>query len=192
MSFVMHLVVLYENCKRYEVNPFNTGGGGTSADFLWMVCIGMIILNVIAYAFDIMLLSECLLYMIMYVWSRREPEAKLNFWGFKFDGIYLPWIYMGIRLLMGGSVSMPLLGVGVGHVYYFVAQVMPDSHGFNLFARFPTPDLVIKITTYLSGTTAAPAAAAPMGGARGGFRGGQAPQQGGGYNWGRGNVLGAD
>ena len=30
-NFAMHTYVLYENSRRYESNPYNTGGGGSSA-----------------------------------------------------------------------------------------------------------------------------------------------------------------
>ena len=60
-SFVMHLVVLYENCRRYEANPFNTGGGGTTADFIFALLIGGFLLLLTAYFFEFFILSESLL-----------------------------------------------------------------------------------------------------------------------------------
>ena len=63
----------------------NDTTGGTSADFLCLILFGMIILCIAAYIFDLIILSESLLYMIMYVWSRREPEAQMNIYGFKFQ-----------------------------------------------------------------------------------------------------------
>lgn len=43
----------------------------------------MTLLLIIAYSFEMMVLSEPILYVIMYVWSRREPDALLNIFGFK-------------------------------------------------------------------------------------------------------------
>lgn len=108
INFVMHLFVLYENCRRYEANPFNTGAGGTSADFLYMVVLGMVVFCTMA-AFEstlglqMQLMSEPILYYILYVWSRKEPDTVVNMWGFKFKGLYLPWVYMALRVLMGGG-----------------------------------------------------------------------------------------
>lgn len=96
-NFLMHLVILYENCKRYERNPFSTGAGGTSADFLWMVIVGMGIFCVVGCYFELGFMSEQLLYLIMYVWSRREPDTILSFFGFKFKALYVPWVYMAFR-----------------------------------------------------------------------------------------------
>lgn len=122
-NFAMHLYILYQNCLRYEANPYNTGAGGSSADFLWMVIIAAAIHTVLAWIFEFMVFSESMLYVIMYVWSRREPDGRLSMFGFKFQALYLPWIYMGIRMIMGGSITMPLLGVAIGHVYFFLVEV---------------------------------------------------------------------
>lgn len=69
--FAMHLYMLYQNSVRYEENPYNTGAGGTSADYLWMVLCSMGILCVVAYVMDFQVLSEQILFVIMYVYSRR-------------------------------------------------------------------------------------------------------------------------
>lgn len=124
--------------------------------------------------------------------------------GFKFKAVYLPWAYCAMRLVMGGSITEPLIGIGVGHLYYFFAEVFPVSHGRRLIV---TPQFCIDLSTYLTGLTlpggggsaaaggAAPAAV-PVGNAGGG---GEAPNPNmrqraapaaGGYQWGRGRPLG--
>ena len=52
-------------------------------DYLWMLLLSMICLLAVAFYFDILVLSEPILYVIMYVWSRREPDQMLNIFGFK-------------------------------------------------------------------------------------------------------------
>jgi hypothetical protein len=114
MSFAMHIYMLYQNSMRYESNPFNSGARGTSADYLFMIIFSMGVLCVLGYIFDTMMLSEPLLYVIMYTWSRKEPDAQTNIFGFKFKALYLPWVYVAIRMLMGNSITGPLLGIGCG------------------------------------------------------------------------------
>jgi len=56
-------------------------------------------------------LSEPLMYMIVYVLSRRDPESLVNIYGFKFQRVYLPWIYLALRVIMGGTdIMLPLIG----------------------------------------------------------------------------------
>mmetsp|Transcript_38831 Transcript_38831/g.28715 ORF Transcript_38831/g.28715 Transcript_38831/m.28715 type:complete len:296 (+) Transcript_38831:146-1033(+) len=152
-NFAMHTYVLYENCRRYEASPFNTGAGGNSADFLWMLLLAMSVLLALSYYFDIMILSDAILYVIMYVWSRREPDAQLSMFGFKFKGIYTPWVYVAIRLIMGGSVTEPLMGIAAGHLYYYLAEVYPIAHGGRSLIR--TPRFCISIIEKLTGLTPA-------------------------------------
>jgi hypothetical protein len=104
-NFAIHTFVLYENCRRYEEAPFNTGAGGSSADFLWLVLMAMGVMLVAAYYLGMMFLSEAILYVVMYVWSRRDPDMLVKIFGFKLKALYLPWVYIGIRLLMGGGIE---------------------------------------------------------------------------------------
>ena len=183
-NFALHTYVLYENCRRYEMNPFNTGAGGSSADFVWMMLVCMAILLVVAFYFELMVLSEPILYVIMYVWSRREPDAQLSIFGFRFKSLYLPWVYVAIRLIMGGAISEPLLGIAVGHVYYFLIEVLPVTHGYNLIR---TPQFCVDLVTYCTGRTpnipTAGGFGVPVGGAPGAA--GVRPFAGRGYTIGR-------
>jgi Derlin-2/3 len=203
-NFAMHTYILYQNCQRYEANPFNTGAGGNTADFLWMVLLSMATLLVIAFYFDMMVISEPMMYVILYVWSRREPDTISNIFGFKFKSLYLPWAYIAMRLVMGGSITEPLVGIAVGHLFYFFAEVFPVSHGRRLIV---TPRFCTEVATYLTGFTlpggsvqGVPSGAQPAGptvGSAEAQRGNDNPglrQRGGaaagGYNWGRGRPLG--
>lgn len=147
-NFAMHLYIMYQNCLRYEANPYNTGAGGNTADFMWMLLLCMGILLVLAYYFEMLVLSEPILYVIIYVWSRREPDAISNIFGFKFRSVYLPWIYVAMRLIMGGSITEPLMGIAVGHLYYFLVAVFPISHGRNLIV---TPQFCSDFISWVTG-----------------------------------------
>lgn len=209
-NFALHTYVLFENCKRYEANPYNTGAGGSSADFLWMIIFSMGVLLTIGYFFQLYILSESILYVIMYVWSRREPDAMLNIFGFKFKSLYLPWVYVAIRLIMGGSITESLIGIAVGHLYFFLIEVMPSSHGINLVR---TPKFCEDIVSYYTGMSSPSSSSSfyanpsrdsgrptsqttePDNGNGTGlrYRGNRSqPLNSGSYNWGRGQVLGTN
>lgn len=176
------MMALYENCMRYEASPFNTGGGGTTADFIYMLFLGALVFFAIGYFMPIPFFGECMLFMIMYVWSRKEPNGVLNIFGFKFQALYLPWIYLAIRLLMGSSIVNPLIGIVVGHAYFFLADVLPISHNIDLIH---TPSFLIHFVDRITGVSR------PIGANAAAARPGVNPQAFGGHNWGRGNRLGA-
>ena len=195
-SFAMHLYILYQNCKSYESNPFSTGAGGTSADFLWMVLIGTVLLWPIAYYFQIFVLSQPMLYMIMYVWSRRFPDEQRNMFGvFTLKVAYIPWFYVAIHVLMGNSITPILIGIAVGHIYYYIIEVLPRISNVDLIK---TPTFCVSIINYLGGGEA-PATRPQVMQQQGPNNQQRPPNQranqgfpnvGGGYNWGNGRALG--
>ena len=108
INFVIHLMILYQNCTAYENDAFNTGAGGSSADFLYMLLLGCGFLNLLA-AFDkhlglgLEIMSEVLLYQILYVTCRKTPEKIMNIYGiFKIKALYLPWVstHLSISLML--------------------------------------------------------------------------------------------
>lgn len=208
--FAMHVYVLYENCKRYEINPYNTGGGGNSADFLWMIMIGMVMIMAMTYFFTMFIFADPLVFYIIYIWSRRSPDTQLSIYGLKLKSLYLPWAFIAIRLIMGASIVEPLIGIGCGHIYYFLVDVLPLSHGYDIVR---TPKFCMRIAEWYIGNSLPAAAPSGIRGHQGGFggvgtglpapgrtatgapaaaRGGAFPQMGAGYNWGRGRTLGTD
>jgi len=210
-NFAMHLYMLYDFCKRYEANPFNTGARGTSADFLWMIILGMTILNAMNFFMDYPFLSEQILFYILYVWSRREADSPVKMFGFgPFKAMYLPLVYMGIRLLMGGSIVGMVMGAVAGHIYFFSFEVLPREYPQLNVSFLATPSFCIRFTEYFTGMTVprnapppgtaaaagqrneARAAAAAAGGRAVGMGGNLGGAQGNGYQWGRGRVLGTN
>lgn len=84
----------------------------------------------------------------------------------------------------------------IGHLYYFLVDVLPVSHGYNLIQ---TPEFCISFIEWTTGfthpanITAVPSAGRrePQGNAPGNnAAGGVFPR--GGYNWGSGRVLGTN
>jgi Derlin-2/3 len=118
-AYAMHLYMLYSFSLRYEANTINTGARGSAADYLWMLLIFSVTLWFLGYIFAMFVLSESLLFAIMYVWSRHEPNSMASIFGFQFRAIYMPWMYCAFRLLMGDPIVGILLGIATGIVLMF-------------------------------------------------------------------------
>ncbi len=55
---------------------------------------------------------------------------RMNFFGLlNFQAPYLPWVLFAFSLLLGNSVIVDLMGIVVGHIYYFLEDVFPHQHG---------------------------------------------------------------
>ena len=58
--------------------------------------------------------------------GRRNEDVKMSFLGFlQFNAPYLPWVMLTFSILIGNAVVMDLIGICVGHGYYFLEFVYP-------------------------------------------------------------------
>ncbi|XP_014868055.1 PREDICTED: derlin-2-like isoform X2 [Poecilia mexicana] len=90
---------------------------------------------------NIFFLGQAFITMLVYVWSKRNPLIRMNFFGLlTFQAPLLPWVLMGCSLLLGNPVTADVLGIGVGHLYYFLEDVFPNQPGGRKLLT--TPDLL--------------------------------------------------
>ena len=84
----------------------------------------------IALFVNLLFLGHAFTIMLVYVWSRRNPFVRMNFFGLlNFQAPYLPWVVLAFSLLLGNSVLVDLMGIAVGHIYYFLEDVFPRQPG---------------------------------------------------------------
>uniref|UniRef100_A0A0D6QRP7 Derlin n=1 Tax=Araucaria cunninghamii TaxID=56994 RepID=A0A0D6QRP7_ARACU len=158
LDFLFHMFFLARYCKLLEENSFR----GRTADFFYMLFFGGTVLTVIVLAggmipylsesfAKILFLSNSLTFMMVYVWSKRNPFVHMSFLGlFTFTAPYLPWVLLGFSVLVGSSPWVDLLGMVAGHAYYFLEDVYPIMTGRRLlktpaFIRslFPNENVVV-------------------------------------------------
>nr|XP_040050619.1 derlin-2-like isoform X1 [Gasterosteus aculeatus aculeatus] len=90
---------------------------------------------------DVFLLGQAFVVMLVYVWSRRNPLVTIDLFGLLFfRAPFLPFVLAGFSLLLGNSVVVDLLGISVGHVYYFLEDVFPNQPGGRKLLT--TPELL--------------------------------------------------
>lgn len=77
-----------------------------------------------------MFLGQAFTIMLVYVWSRRNPFIRMNFFGLlNFLAPYLPWVLLGFSVILGNTIWVDLMGMAVGHIYYFLEDVFPKQRG---------------------------------------------------------------
>jgi len=110
-----------------------------TADCLWMLIVGcstMLGLTLIPW-FSSFFLGNALVEMILYVWSKNFPTAQVSLYGLlPVQAFYLPFVYLGLSLVLGGNPIHCVLGILSGHMYYFLNNVYPASGG-RRFIRTP-------------------------------------------------------
>jgi Derlin-2/3 len=125
INFVLHLYFLYFYCRRLEEHSFHR----KSADFLYLMLFGSVIMLFIAPLLRLYFLSHSLVIMLVYVWSRRNPHEQLRLYGlFTVGAGYISYILLGLQWMMGGSPIVDLMGIFVGHCYVFLKDVLPAEY----------------------------------------------------------------
>merc|ERR1739848_834998 len=72
-----------------------------------------------------------------------NPYVLMNVWGVVMRAPYLPYVFLGFNFISNGRVLEDLIGIVVGHVYYFLEDVFPRQEGG--FKIIITPDFLKKI-----------------------------------------------
>eukprot|EP01130_Rhizamoeba_saxonica_P007919 TRINITY_DN3201_c0_g1_i3.p1 TRINITY_DN3201_c0_g1~~TRINITY_DN3201_c0_g1_i3.p1 ORF type:complete len:213 (+),score=18.90 TRINITY_DN3201_c0_g1_i3:15-653(+) len=137
LYYIFHMCFLVRHSRLLEENSFR----GRTGDFLFLYLFGAVILLILDWVFwytsivsNPMFLGQCLAFMVVYVWARRNPHARMSFLGiFTFNAPMLPYVIIGIELLVGQSFSVfDLMGIFAGHLYYFLMDVYPVTSGRRL------------------------------------------------------------
>ena len=63
-----------------------------------------------------------------------------------FTAAYLPWVMLVLHGLMGGRVAVDILSIGVGHLYWYLEDVVP-----RMLPGCPRPYLAPDIVRMLMG-----------------------------------------
>jgi len=74
-NFLIELYMIVQYSERYELGPFNSGGGGTTADYAWMLMLGAAGMFACAWIWGLMTLST----PMMYYWSTRLGKTVARY-----------------------------------------------------------------------------------------------------------------
>uniref|UniRef100_A0A7S1U2U5 Derlin n=1 Tax=Phaeomonas parva TaxID=124430 RepID=A0A7S1U2U5_9STRA len=123
LDFLFHMYFLMRYCRLLEDNEFR----GRTADFAFMLIFGATLMLMIAPFVNVLFLGSSLSFMMVYVWARRNENVRMVFLGvLPFNAPYLPWVLFAFSTLLGHSPTIDLIGIAVGHVYYFLEFVFPS------------------------------------------------------------------
>nr|XP_019938048.1 PREDICTED: derlin-2 isoform X1 [Paralichthys olivaceus] len=134
-NFLFNMIFLYRYCRMLEEGSFR----GRTADFVFMFLFGGFLMTIFGTFVSLVFLGQAFTIMLVYIWSRRNPNVRMNFFGLlNFQAPFLPWVLMGFSLLLGNSIIVDLLGIAVGHVYYFLEDVFPNQPGGGRWLKTPS------------------------------------------------------
>lgn len=177
--YLLNLYFLYSYSSRLETGVFD----GRPADYLFLLIFNWLCLVIIGFIGEIGLLMDPMILSVLYVWCQLNKDQIVMFWfGTQFKAMYLPWVLVGFNMIIRGGGMMELLGILVGHLYFFLMFKYPQDFGGSQFLT--TPSILYKYFPNRRGGVA-------------GF--GMAPQSRrqegqnqGRHAWGQGRPLGRD
>ena len=153
----LYTIALHSSaCER---NPFPVGGDRTRrtprADFA--LCLGFCMMLIVASYLVVdfyeprydastynpllfPLFGRTLITSIMYIWSRRNPDERININMVPIAAQYLPFAHLGLSLALGNHVGDLVHGILVGHAYYYLVHVVPIMTGRHILS---TPSILV-------------------------------------------------
>jgi len=179
--FLIMLYFLYSYSNRLESGLF----AGKPADYLFLLIFNWLSLVVICLILEFPLLFDPMVMSVLYIWCQLNRDTIVQFWfGTQFKAMYLPWILLAFNLIIRGGGFTELLGIIVGHLYFFLMFKYPQDFGGRTLIS--TPSIMYKFLPnhrgVMSGFGAPPTRRAQPAAA------GDDNQAG--HRWGAGNALG--
>lgn len=183
--YLITLYFLYSYSSRLETGVF----AGRQADYAYLVLFTWSIAVILALALQIMIIFEAMMFTVLYIWCQINREQIVSFYfGSQFKASHLPWVLLAFNFILRGSIMLELLGIFIGHLYFFLKFKYPIDFGGASF--LDTPDFMYRLfrdtQSRVSGFGVAPTSRRRDDDNQGGGGGGGA------HRWGRGQRLGGD
>eukprot|EP00920_Eleutheroschizon_duboscqi_P030355 GHVT01073606.1.p1 GENE.GHVT01073606.1~~GHVT01073606.1.p1 ORF type:complete len:323 (+),score=55.44 GHVT01073606.1:229-1197(+) len=134
LNFFWNTYVLIFYCANLEEIAFRS----KSANFLWMLICNATMLLLASYLLGgtSFFVSGAMVEVMTYLWGRRNPHSNMTIFFFTVRAPYVPWLLAVLSLFIGWTLFDHLLGIAVGHTFYFfddVYPLLPSSGGLRIF-----------------------------------------------------------
>lgn len=115
--YLMMLYFLYQYATRLEGTDFL----GKPADMAYMLLVIFSTTVGVGFIMKLMILFEVPIMAVLYVWCQLNKDVIVQFFfGVKLQAQYLPWVLCLFNMIVKGGGMIELIGIFVGHVYYFL------------------------------------------------------------------------
>ncbi|KAK9463386.1 Derlin-2 [Lipomyces oligophaga] len=132
LDFVFHIFFMSRYPRMLEESFYLH----KTSEFIWLLLYSASSLILLSPFASLPFLGSPLSFSLVYIWARRNPTVNLSFLGlFVFSAPYLPWILFIFAYIISGDLPQgDLLGIAVGHVYFFFEDIFPRLYGFRPLA----------------------------------------------------------
>ncbi|XP_045460693.1 derlin-1 [Harmonia axyridis] len=149
--FLINLYFLYTYSKRLEEDHFS----GRPSDYLFMLLFNWICCVTAGLIIGMPLLMDAMILSVLYVWCQLNKDTIVTFWfGTRFKAMYLPWVLFGFNMILNGMGLTELIGIIIGHLYFFLKFKYPQELGGPVLLDTPSvlkqwfPDRIGGVHTF--------------------------------------------
>ncbi|KAJ2159929.1 hypothetical protein GGF46_002656 [Coemansia sp. RSA 552] len=124
LDWLLNVYFIVRYCRDLEEGSYLN----RPADFVWTVFLMCVVLLVLAPYLGAIFLGDLLVASLTYVWSRHYSYLFISFMGlFTTSAVYLPWVLIAFSALVENRwPTVDLVAIGVGHVFWFLADEWPQ------------------------------------------------------------------
>jgi len=116
------LMMLYRCSKRLEEHTFRN----KTADYIYFLLVGIGLMTCYGAFAGFPTHSRSFLTMLLYIWSRYNQNVVLLVFGFvPMKAPYITWFFVLFDILIGKSIAADILGIVLGHAFYFFHDIYP-------------------------------------------------------------------
>lgn len=124
----LNLIISFFQNMRYVSMLESQSFSGRFHEFFFFILYTWVSLTIFSYFLDLRLLSQPFMFVMVYLWSRRNPTMLINIFGLvTFQAKYYPLIQLGIAKIQGQDLTPLLFALFVGHVYFFLEDIYPQT-----------------------------------------------------------------
>ncbi|KAK3855717.1 hypothetical protein Pcinc_037897 [Petrolisthes cinctipes] len=126
LHFLFNLYHLYFYSTKLETTHF----GGRTADYLFMLLFCWLCNVVASLMMGLYSLMDQMVMSVLYVWCQINRDVIIGFWfGTRFKAMYYPWVLLIFYTITQGRWLYELMGIAVGHLYFFLTFKYPLEFG---------------------------------------------------------------
>jgi hypothetical protein len=141
LGFLFSLYFRYQYSLYLETLQF----AGQPADYLWFLLMNITLLSILNAYMGMSVMWEGFSMAIVHVWSQYNKAVTVNFmFGLRFPAVYLSGVMAIYSLVMGGDVLGTLMGIFVGHFFYFGKEILGRQNP-RLLRAFEAPPLLRRL-----------------------------------------------
>lgn len=140
LNYVFNFLFLLNFMQNLEKDHYENRKG----DFVFLLLFGFFFLIIIGIFMGLPLLSYAFMSYIVYIWCNLNPtrDVALFLIPIQVKAIYFPWALLALHSLMGASPLDDIIGILVGHLFYFLDVKYPETSGKRFLK---TPEFLIKM-----------------------------------------------